>query len=661
MRTRTLAALAGAVASTALLATPALAEPTPLVYEGQLSYLDVPVDSSADLRFRVFDAQQGGSQVGDTIDRPATKLDDGAFSVSLPAQPGAGTLWIEVSVRAPAGEGEFVVLSPRQRLDAQTSPRIHVAATPSSGADADTLGGARASLSLNPRDQVDPTGGGLNPDAGSGGSLGGGDRPDDEILFSPQSEWVLNGSNIYYTAGNVSIGTTNSNFPLTIRGDSTNLVNARNTRAGGNTLTGVAAGSGVSRGVFGLSTSTEGIGVFGQNNAATGLTSGVEGLVASNSGKAVRGLAASTSGFSFGVEGQSNSDSGRGVFGYAPSATGSTIGVIGWASSPDGHGVQGLNDSDTGTAVFGNASGTTGANFAVRGRTMSAAGWGGWFEGGRGVFVETTDILADSGDLFGTGGVLAVEATTARIELLSDANNTVGSTLSLKEVDLSGAFADSWNIHRTTQGSASELRFSHSTLANNVGTTRMSILPTGEVGIGRTAAANELEVEGNASKSAAGDWLANSDRRIKTEVQTVTGALDTLDKVRLVSFEYTDAYKAEHAGIGDRRYLNVIAQEFAQVFPEHVQGSGEFLPDGSEILQVDTYPLTIYSAAAVQELRGVVNDQDARIAELEAKVESMASRNGLTRSSLVWPLVALAGVGVLAATRRKKERADDNA
>ncbi len=28
----------------------------------------------------------------------------------------------------------------------------------------------------------------------------------------------------------------------------------------------------------------------------------------------------------------------------------------------------------------------------------------------------------------------------------------------------------------------------------------------------------------------------------------------------------------------------------------------EKLPDGSDILQVDTYPLTIYSAAAIQEL-----------------------------------------------------------
>lgn len=143
------------------------------------------------------------------------------------------------------------------------------------------------------------------------------------------------------------------------------------------------------------------------------------------------------------------------------------------------------------------------------------------------------------------------------------------------------------------------------------------------LGIGRDATANRLEVEGNASKSAAGDWLANSDRRIKQDIQTVESALDTLNRVRLVSFRYTDDYRAAHPSVTDRPYLNVIAQEFAEVFPDHVQSSGEKLPDGSEILQVDTYPLTIYSAAAVQELSRKVEEKDAKIAALEARLEKL--------------------------------------
>ena len=152
------------------------------------------------------------------------------------------------------------------------------------------------------------------------------------------------------------------------------------------------------------------------------------------------------------------------------------------------------------------------------------------------------------------------------------------------------------------------------------------IRAAGGVGIGRQPTLNALEGEGNASKSIPGLWLTNSDRRIKKNIETVENALDVLDKVRLTSFEYTDDYRKAHPGVGARRYLNVIAQEFAEVFPEHVKGSGEYLPDGSEILQVDAYPLTIYAAAAIQELHAQSRKKDARIASLEQRMAEMEAR-----------------------------------
>jgi len=148
---------------------------------------------------------------------------------------------------------------------------------------------------------------------------------------------------------------------------------------------------------------------------------------------------------------------------------------------------------------------------------------------------------------------------------------------------------------------------------------------TGKLGIKRAPAVNTLEVEGSASKTTAGSWLANSDSRIKTEVESISGALETLARVRLVDFRYTDEYRAAHPSIEDVRYPNVIAQEFAGVFPNNVKSSGELMADGSPILQVDTYPLTIYSAAAVQELhrenqalKQQLADQERRLRKLEA-------------------------------------------
>jgi len=142
---------------------------------------------------------------------------------------------------------------------------------------------------------------------------------------------------------------------------------------------------------------------------------------------------------------------------------------------------------------------------------------------------------------------------------------------------------------------------------------------------------DSLKVDGAASKSTAGAWQANSDGRIKQDIAPIDDALDTLAKVHPVTFRYTDAYRAMHPEVADQRYYNVIAQQFAEVFPDAVTKSGEYLPGATkgadnEILQVDTYPAQIVTIAAVQELaqknaalEATVQRLMARIAKLEAK------------------------------------------
>jgi hypothetical protein len=135
-----------------------------------------------------------------------------------------------------------------------------------------------------------------------------------------------------------------------------------------------------------------------------------------------------------------------------------------------------------------------------------------------------------------------------------------------------------------------------------------------------------LTINGTATKPGGGSWSAPSDRRIKEEIQTVENALETLDKVRLVGFRYTDEYRSWHPGMEDRRYLNVVAQEFAEVFPDHVMSSNEKLPDGSAVMYVDPWPLTIYSAAAVQELHKetkALREENAKLKKRLDKLEAL--------------------------------------
>ncbi|MEE4330888.1 MAG: tail fiber domain-containing protein [Wenzhouxiangella sp.] len=159
----------------------------------------------------------------------------------------------------------------------------------------------------------------------------------------------------------------------------------------------------------------------------------------------------------------------------------------------------------------------------------------------------------------------------------------------------------------------------------------LTLSDAGLVGVRRNPASNALEVAGNASKTSAGSWLANSDARIKTEVQDIDGAVDRLMQVRPVTFRYTAGYRDAHPELDEARYYNVIAQEFARVFPEAVKGSGEFLPGreqtpDNEILQVDTHPALITSIAAVQELAVRLEQAKATTSRLRAENRELAER-----------------------------------
>lgn len=189
------------------------------------------------------------------------------------------------------------------------------------------------------------------------------------------------------------------------------------------------------------------------------------------------------------------------------------------------------------------------------------------------------------------------------------------------EIATSSTGANSWKIGTNDDAN---LHFGYGGVGSMNYTEKMSILSNGYVGIGRYPTANKLEIEGNASKTTSGSWLANSDQRIKTDITTVKSALETLEKVRLVEFHYTKDYLERHPTIEDRSYLNVIAQEFREVFPRHVKSSEEKMADGSEILQVDTHPLTIYTAAAVQELNTRLKTTEARISVLEQQLAEQA-------------------------------------
>jgi hypothetical protein len=291
------------------------------------------------------------------------------------------------------------------------------------------------------------------------------------------------------------------------------------------------------------------------------------------------------------------------------------------------------------------------ASFVGRGDNQS--NWTGIFEanggwrftahdnGAFGFNTGTTALDADTFSVNASGGVFInrpaawVDPPEAEFETLivGSKPNATGNVMKLLQTRADGALATGFfGVARgTTASDPMVLRIGvGGSIA--IPSSLQSINLGDRVGILRDAVTNALEVNGNASKSSAGDWLANSDRRIKSEIAPIPNALDTIMKLRPVTFRYTGDYRKAHDGIGGERYYNVIAQEFAEVFPEAVKGSGEYLPGklkspGNEILQVDTYPAQITALAAIQEL--AVADDALRAELTQSRHENATLRRTL--------------------------------
>ncbi|MDY0090935.1 MAG: tail fiber domain-containing protein [Flavobacteriaceae bacterium] len=143
------------------------------------------------------------------------------------------------------------------------------------------------------------------------------------------------------------------------------------------------------------------------------------------------------------------------------------------------------------------------------------------------------------------------------------------------------------------------------------------VLKNGWTGIGRNPTTNLLEVNGNASKTTAGDWLANSDKRLKKNIQTLSSkeALQKILSLRGVIYEWNDDQTGYTRPEGIQ--YGFIAQEIAEVFPENVT------EDNQGYLQT---AYGTYDALYVQSIKELViqmNLLNAEITKLKAENESL--------------------------------------
>ncbi|MEI6341327.1 MAG: hypothetical protein WCR07_05175 [Verrucomicrobiota bacterium] len=109
----------------------------PFTYQGRLTDGTAPANGSYDLRFRVFGALSGGTQVGPDVAVSPVSVTNGLFTVSLEFGNGVFTgadRWLEIAARTAGDTNAHVVLAPRQPITAVPYAMFSFAGTGDAGA-----------------------------------------------------------------------------------------------------------------------------------------------------------------------------------------------------------------------------------------------------------------------------------------------------------------------------------------------------------------------------------------------------------------------------------------------------------------------------------------------------------------------------------------------
>ena len=317
---------------------------------------------------------------------------------------------------------------------------------------------------------------------------------------------------------------------------------------------------------------------YAAGNVGIGTSSPISPLhveTSSVSGRAIYGLATANAGLAYGGRFESHSSSGRGVYGQSTATAGTS------------YGVYGENSSTSGRGVFGVSTATTGTTYGVRGETNSPDGYAGYFEGGRNYFEGNVGI-----------------GTNSPISKLH-----INSSLSASPITVQKNGSTFIRVHDNgciaLGGGGAELGSGNVHIRNRLG-------------INTNTASFDLTLSGTAGKTGGGSWAVFSDKRLKKNITSMTGSLDTISALRPVNFEYT---AKDHFSYSPGVQSGFIAQEVQQVMPQWVNTAddGYFYLDqvGYEALIVD----------AIQELR---TEKDA----VQEEVNGLRLENELLKARL---------------------------
>ena len=137
---------------------------------------------------------------------------------------------------------------------------------------------------------------------------------------------------------------------------------------------------------------------------------------------------------------------------------------------------------------------------------------------------------------------------------------------------------------------------------------RFSVKETGQVTIGATSPFSILTIGFGLGSPVADGWGVYSSRRWKTNIQTLNGALNKVERLRGVSYDMKDSGKHQ---------IGMIAEEVGAVVPEVVTWE----KNGTDAQSVDYSRLTALLIEATKEQQALICQQQKQIHAQEARLK----------------------------------------
>ncbi len=406
-------------------------------------------------------------------------------------------------------------------------------------------------------------------------------------------------------------------------------------------------------------------GVLGTNGSAPGTATyacGVEGYVDGTSYAGVYGINVGSGAWGGTI------GNGAGVFGTTSVST--SAGVVGTATGTSGSGVLGYNgQTGPSVGVTGLTTGTSGGCIGVEALTSDSSG--------EGLIATNGTVTLPSGcpgsaicaissvgaGLYvgSTGGNAITAVAPVNVQIPSSnstyplyglANYTGGTTYGVVGQspnsnsaaagiggfgDTGGAFYGvATGLYATCSGTNCDAAYFND-----------QVYVSGNATITGSASVHNLSISGTCTGS-----TCTSDIRLKRNVQSLSGSLDVLSRLRPVSFEWKEPGRDGHTS---GTQVGFIAQEVEKVKPEWVSVND----DGYKTIDNTRLPVMLVDSVRTlkmenDDLRLRSANQEDRIKSLEAGRRPLVS--GLGEGGIGFGLCAIAGALIVTRRKRPEER-----